>query len=543
MALMVEQARAIVWAQWRTLLNFYRRPQMGGFWVGAIVMALWYLLLVGAASGLALLLPQFKPSDHPSYGLVFTFGLLAAFLYWQVAPVFLASMGMSLDTRKLVVYPVPERQLFSLEVLLRLSTGVEVLIILTGAAVGLWRSAEIPVWGPPTLLLFIAFNLFLSAGVKDLLARLMERKGIREAVVLALILLMVSPQMFALMGVPPAVKTFVSQLDQTYLPWGVAAHLVMGRQVALNLGLMGVYLALAFLFGRWQFHRSLYFDVDAARAATGHGGTTSGARWTGWLFHWPRRIFRDPLAALVEKELQSLARSSRFRLVFFMGFTFGLVVWLPLAFGRYGLTRSGPIESNFLTWISVYAVIMLGEVALFNSLGFDRSAAQLYWIAPVPLRQVLLAKNITAFVYIVLELTIITTVCLLLRLPIGVHKIGEAALVTLVLSIFFTALGNIGSIYYPRAADPQSSWRNRAGSQFQLIMLLAYPVLAIPISLAYLARYAFDSQLALYVVLLINAGLASVFYLVALETAEREGLVRRERILTALTAGEGPIGT
>lgn len=543
MALAESPGAAILWAQWRTILNFYRRPQMGGYWVGTIMMAVWYLMLAAGGVGIAFLLGRVKPSEFEGFELALTFGFLAAFLYWQVVPVFLASTGMALDTRRLKVYPVPERQLFLIEVLLRLSTGLEVLLLLAGAFFGLLRNPEIPKWAPFTILLFIAFNLYLSAGVKDLVGRLMERKGIREVVVLALVVLMVSPQMVAMMGLPPGVKSALLNFNQSYFPWGVAAGLSIGRNLALNFTLAALYLAAAVWFGRWQFHRSLHFDADAVRADSGHGGTTTGARWNDLLFRWPRRLFRDPLAALVEKELQTLARSSRFRLVFFMGFTFGLVVWLPLAFGRHGLTKSGPIESNFLTWISVYSVMMLGEVALFNSLGFDRVAAQLYWIAPVRMRTVLLAKNITASVYIFLELTIITIVCLMLRLPIGAIKIAEAFAVTIVLAVFFTGLGNLGTVYYPRAANPQNSWRARGGSKFQLWMLIAYPVLGIPVGFAYLARYAFDTQWAFFGVLLIVFGMAAAFYSVAMDSAEQAGRERREEILSALSQGEGPIGS
>jgi len=534
---------AILWAQWRTILNFYRKPQMGGYWVGTVVMAVWYLMLAGGGVGLAVLLGNVKPSEFASFEFLLTFGLLAAFLYWQLVPVFLASTGMSLDTRKIMVYPVPERQLFLIEVLLRLSTGVEVLLLLTGAFVGLMRNSEIPGWAPPSLLLFVIFNLYLSAGIKDMVGRLMERKGLREVAVLVLVILMVSPQMIAMMGLPAGVKSALLNFNQSMFPWGAAAGLAMGRLPVLNLSLMLLYTAAAIWFGRWQFHRSLHFDVDAARAQSGHGGTTTGAGWTAILFRWPRHLFADPLAALVEKEMQSLARSSRFRLVFFMGFTFGLVVWLPLTFGRNGLSQGGAMESNFLTWISVYSVMMLGEVALFNSFGFDRTAAQFYWIAPVQLRTVLLAKNITASVYIFLELSIITLVCLILRLPISGLKIAEAFAVTTVMAVFFTGLGNLGTVYYPRAANPQNSWRARGGSKFQMWMLLVYPVLGIPIGLAYMARYAFELQIGFYGVLLLTFGFAVAFYGVAMDTAEQGALKRKEQILVALTEGEGPIGS
>ena len=53
-------------------------------------------------------------------------------------------------------------------------------------------------------------------------------------------------------------------------------------------------------------------------------------------FRWPSMVFSDPLAALVEKEIRFLAAPPRFRLVFLMGFTFGLVIWLPIRWVRCG---------------------------------------------------------------------------------------------------------------------------------------------------------------------------------------------------------------
>ena len=55
-------------------------------------------------------------------------------------PILSASMGSSLDMRKLLVYPVPHGKLFQVEVLLRLTTGVEMLMVLAGGVAGLFRN-------------------------------------------------------------------------------------------------------------------------------------------------------------------------------------------------------------------------------------------------------------------------------------------------------------------------------------------------------------------------------------------------------------------
>ena len=62
--------------------------------------------------------------------------LLLIFLYWQVVPVLMAASGASLDLRKLQAYPIPVSQLFGLEVMLRITAAIEVVLVLLGAAIG-----------------------------------------------------------------------------------------------------------------------------------------------------------------------------------------------------------------------------------------------------------------------------------------------------------------------------------------------------------------------------------------------------------------------
>src|SRR4029079_17396404 len=83
--------------------------------------------------------------------------LLVAFLYWQVVPVLMAASGASLDLLKLQAYPIPVSQLFGLEVLLRITAAIEVVLVLIGAGIGILRNPETPAWGALGLLPFIVF--------------------------------------------------------------------------------------------------------------------------------------------------------------------------------------------------------------------------------------------------------------------------------------------------------------------------------------------------------------------------------------------------
>jgi ABC-2 type transport system permease protein len=61
-------------------------------------------------------------------------------------PVLSASMGASLDLRKLLPYPIPHRKLFTVEVLLRLTTAVEMLILMAGGVAGLIANPGVGGW-------------------------------------------------------------------------------------------------------------------------------------------------------------------------------------------------------------------------------------------------------------------------------------------------------------------------------------------------------------------------------------------------------------
>ena len=98
----MKQARAILWAQWRTLRNFY--PRGGVAWT-AVIGFVWYgfwLLAAIAAARLAA-----NPSNLSMMKTALPGGLLLIFLYWQVVPLLMAATGASLDLRKLQAYPIP----------------------------------------------------------------------------------------------------------------------------------------------------------------------------------------------------------------------------------------------------------------------------------------------------------------------------------------------------------------------------------------------------------------------------------------------------
>lgn len=531
----MNHARAILWAQWRTMRNF--SPRAGTAWI-TIIGAVWYGGWLVAAIAAARIL-----SDPGNLDLIHSAlpgGLLLVFLYWQVVPLLMAATGSALEMRKLKAYPIPVRQLFAIEVLLRITAAIEMFLVLSGVFVGVLLNPRLPATGAIAIVLYMAFNLLLAVGLRDLVVRLLAHKRFREIAFLVLVLGGAMLQFLVARGSMGGGLRVLASADVLKVwPWTAAANLAQGREAAISLTYLLAWCVIGSAFGLWQFSLTLSFDAAEAGASRAPTSPT-GVRPIERFYRLPSALFGDPLGALVEKELRSLARSPRFRLVFLMGFTFGLVIWLPVALGRSGATQSF-LGSNYLTVVSVYSLLLLSEVCFWNSFGFDRSAAQIYFLAPVPFSSVLIGKNLGAILFILLEILAVTCVCAVLGMPLDALKLIEAFAVAGVVSLFLLGAGNLISVRQARGVNPDSSFRSGSAGRVQAILLVVYPVAFLPAALAYLARWSFDSEIAFFAVLAFDAVVGAIVYRIALDSAVASAETMREQIVNALAAGDGPI--
>jgi ABC-2 type transport system permease protein len=530
------QISSIVWAQWRSTRNHFPRASLSGLIFTGVLTAFWYGAFAYMAVLAAILLS--RPGELEAFHKILPPALLLCFLYWQVIPVLLTSMGASLDLRKLLVYPIPKRALFVIEVTLRVSTGVEMLLIIGGAAIGLLLNRNVPLWAPFSLAIFVLFNLFCSTGVRGLLARLLVYKRVRELVVFLFVIAAALPQLILFRGSQGRVRQFFNAEPSALLPWTATAHLALGEFSWMSLAVMLAWTLAAFVFGRTQFERNLRFDA-AEVSARGSASKRRVSRLEWW-YQLPNALLRDPLAALIEKELRFLSRAPRFRLVFLMGFSFGLLIWAPMAFGRLSAERNF-LSDNYLTIVSIYALLLLSDALFWNCFGFDRSAAQVYFLVPVKMSTVIAGKNLAASFLVLMEIVAIALVCALLRLPLTGLQILEAFAVTCVLTLFILAVGNLSSLYNPRGVNPVKAMKTAAQSRAQALLMLTFPATMLPVALAYLARYAFDSEWAFFGVLLFAALVGVLVYFFSMQSALRAAADRREQIIGALAAGDGPI--
>ena len=265
----------------------------------------------------------------------------------------------------------------------------------------------------------------------------------------------------------------------------------------------------------------------------------AGARYdtvTDRLFRLPRRFLPDPLAAMVEKELRTLTRIPRFRLVYAMSCFFGLLVFLP------GMRRGGRSDffaENALPVMALYGLLMLGQISYWNSFGFDRSAVQGYFSWPIRFRDALIGKNLTVLMLLVPQVFLVSVAGWAAGVRVTPGKIVEALLVIGIASLYWFGLGNICSVRLPRAMDPDKM--NQMSNKMQAFTLLGAPFLLAPLLLAYWARSVFDSQIIFGGLLLVAAIVGCIFYWAGLDSAVTASTVHREKMLLELSRSDGPL--
>ena len=133
------------------------------------------------------------------------------------------------------------------------------------------------------------------------------------------------------------------------------------------------------------------------------------------------------------------------------------------------------------------------------------------------------------------------TVCSIVPVHITADAILEAVSVTAVVSLFIISIGNMISMRNPRPVDPSQSWRRTSAGRVQAFLILVYLLVAAPVALAYGAQYAFESDIAFYLVLLVDLGIGAILYWLGMDSAVETALSRKEAIITALSQGQGPV--
>lgn len=397
------------------------------------------------------------------------------------------------------------------------------------------------------IVLFALFNILFSAGIRNMVERIFQRRILREIVLISMVTLTVLPQMLAFSEKARdlARRAIANETEAPYwlFPSGLAAHIGLGRASAGDWALLLLMLVAAAFFGYLLFRSScrLTSASTAGEQAPPMRGLRKDLTWLQRLARLPSRAFPDPLGALMEKEIKYLWRSPRFRLPFFMGFTFGVLAWVPIM-----LRVQGPVgewmQQSAVSFITLYALLLLGPVMFLNRFGFDRGATRFYFWMPIQFEQLLLSKNLATAVYGFFELALVSAICWAVGLPVGPPQIVEGFVVTSVALLYLLMVGNHMSVRFPVPSNPDRV--SRAGASHGLraaVQFLFFPLSLTPILFAFLWRFALDSPSGFFWMMIAAGVLGAMLYVATFLSAAGYGQRNRETLIGYLSMGEGPM--
>ena len=538
---MSEQIWLIAALRWRVFRNALRSTRAKLDLLGLVlssIMGGFFVLSVGFGLGVASysLISRGKPA-------LLAFPLLAVFLFWQLAPLLLATSGAAFDFRNLLRFPLRFPVFLVLSLVYGLSdpaaVGSLIWLVCIAWGIALARLELLPA-AVIVFVIYAAMNLLLSRAVFTWLERILARRRTREAFLALFLLFLLSSQLLAGMGerwqrrLAPSVLAALPALQM--LPSGLAgkalASAAQGKMAdfwlaaGLLLGYSGVFALLLIHRLRAQYSGEDLGETQAPTAVARAAPVSAASSNSLAAALLPGRV-----AALLEKERRYLLRNSGL----LVSLIVPLVIVFPLILGG-SRPRPGPFarspEMTFPGAIA-YALLIVLQFA-HNSFAYDGRGLQLLFVSPVRFRDVLLAKNLTLALMVAFEMVMV---------GLGVILLGRAPsaivlMATLFAAVFFTVVhfivGNWLSLQFPRKFE-FGSYRRRVSGATMFVSLAVFALLMGTSALIVLLCRLAGVMWLVPLVFLALSGAALAVYLATLDGFDRFAQRRREALLEQLS--------
>lgn len=477
------------------------------------------------------------------------------FLYWQLFPVMATAFAESFDSTNFLRFPLRYRSYF----FIRLAYGaldpatVVASLWLLGifAGISIASPALLP-WAAIVLAAFAAFNILLNRALFAWIERWLARRKSREILGIVFFLLVVSVQfvgpVMARIGghAHRSLLPYVSYVipGERLLPPGLAAAALRHAAQAHFLAAFGVFALLSAYAAvclwildlrlRAQFRGETFSEAVAPVAATAPEKKAPAREG------WNLPGLSGPVAAVFEKEFRYLSRSSPMVFTLLMP----IVVLFIFRLDRSAMmarphAAAHPHPASFVVAhyafpLGVaYALLILTNL-IYNSLGADGGGVQMYYVAPVRFRDVLLGKNLIHAVILAFETALLWIAA---RWMFGPSPAG-IVLATLAALVFGAAVnfavGDCLSLLSPKKIDFAVFGRQRAAGTTVFAGLAAqFVVFGLVAGSFLLARYFAGLWLAILLNLIL-AALALVGYATLLARIDNLARSRREAIISEL---------
>jgi ABC-2 type transport system permease protein len=498
----------VAWLRWRIFVNTLRGKGAAGELVAKILSyPLLALMIFGPAVGAGIGSWYFV-----SQGKVRLLALVywIVFGLWQLIGMNTSATGPSFDLAMLIRFPLRYRDYF----LIRLSFGLLEPPTLAGIACLIASTIGIAIanvgllpWAALLLAVYAACNVFFSRMIYSWLERWLAQRRARELVTGIFIAISIGIQFIAQYAERlahsshaaahnPWLTTTVHILLAVnwLLPPGLTAasiaHFDSGDLLVATAALAGLlaYTAAFVLVLHLRLHAQFRGeDLSEApaqnkpkraaakvRAASAAGAETNAPAGAGLLAFLPATV-----AACLIKEVRYLLRSGPKLYVLVMPVFIVFLFSVRSSGANY--TGMGGHRLQGILFAYGCAYMQLIFVALiYNSLGSDGAGVQFYFLAPLRMRDAMLAKNLLVFAIFAMEAVLIYISSAFIAMPTPLDLTAAVVAWSLFTLLINMSVGNVRSILSPKAMDAQ---RVRSQNVSGLNSLISLAIVACSVGL------------------------------------------------------------
>jgi ABC-2 type transport system permease protein len=568
-----EQFAAIAWLRWRILRNGLRRKGGAGELVGVVLLSVLFLgmvlgFVVGGGLGAYFLVAK----GHLNWIVGLLWGI---FVLCQLLNIQLGQPTTTFDPTQLIRFPMKVETYVGMRLFFGLLTPANVAGTLTSLAVAVGIGVAAPglwVYALIAMAVFATTNVLFSRMIFAWVDRWLSTRRAREvftAVIFAASLgfqwanftfnpaynhnhkthaYTVSQQKFGFVGqlvvrVQPWLKPLPPELANTSLVKAKGASVTaFAGYTAAAAGWAGLFLLVFALRMRTEFRGENLSDAASVRApksgkaarvssgaavAPSIAAAASTAATAGSFEVASGARVWAVVETVLGKEILYVRRNT--------GILYGLVMPIVMVVIFASKFASRSTASSFWVFPAAVGYTLLAICPLsYNSLGMETTGAQFYFMAPVRMRDILLAKNLLgslmAAVEILLIFVIISYVAVMPSLQIALAAMLWAV-GTLAVSMIF---GNQRSITSPKKVDLQKTMRRQASQVSALISMAVMMVSGGVAAGVFALCFWLHTMWALVPVFAIFAAVGVWFYLQSLKTIDRFALEHREELMLEL---------
>ena len=518
------QLLAVAWLRWRIFINstFRRRPSgtrqaIGLAFAILIRIIVWpflALMVIGPIGGSGFFAWVTIAENHPQRLAPLLAAITLLWLFVNVNGQNVAAVASNFDPSSLTRFPLRFGRYLVLRTLIGVLTPSTIVgcLALLAAAVGIGVAK--PALALPALVvlaIYALMNIFLMRMIGAWLERWLANRRFREIFGALMALSVVGFQLLNFQRAPshaPGGRASwvlnILQSSGSHLHWlapGFAANAILRAShpvaaLAQVAGLLAYSALFAAVFAI-RLHKQFlgeFLSEDASRHANERSIQRNVARTQqapsiakAASAENARPSFPPIVAACLHKEWLTL-RGNGMQLIGMLTPLFFVVI----------LNRSVFRGNSTYFLPGAIAYVLFGVLAgLYNIFGADGLGVQVYLLAPIRLRDVIVAKNLMSLAVIIAEAGLAwILVSMLTRTPIPLAIQVSTGLWTILVIGANLALGTMRSIQAPRRFVPGQAQRRRSTPTNRtsglLIMLVLFGSMALQFPVTFLCRY-FDN--------------------------------------------------